>query len=313
MTRRVLVLGAGGFVGRHVMAGLPTAGFDVIAGVRGAAPPGIEARRLEATDQTSLRAALDGVTDIVNCVAAAPGAMTQATQALCEVARERRIVHLSSMAVYGAATGLVNEEASLPGGGPYADGKVASEGILRQHAANGGQAVILRPGCIHGPGSEQWTARPARLLRQGRLGDLGVAGDGFCNLTAVADLVAAIAAALERSEISGAAFNIADPEPGRWNDYFLHLALAIGATPLRRLPDWQMKLDKLAAFPLKAAEIMGGKLRIRFPDPIPPSLWRVFAQEIRLDHRRADAELGFLRQAPKATLAEAAEWFLRAA
>ena len=311
MMRKALILGAGGFVGRHVLAGLPAHGIAAVAGVRGAAQPGVEARRLDATDAASLREALEGITDIVNCVAAAPEAMVQGTRALCEAAGDRRIVHLSSMAVYGGATGLVDENAPLAGGSPYADSKIASEGLLRRHVASGGQAVVLRPGCIHGPGSAQWTARPARLLRQRRLGDLGAAGDGFCNLTAVKDLVAAIAAALERPEVNGAAFNVSDPEPGRWNDYFLRLALAIGATPVRRLPGWQMKLDKLAAFPLKAAELLGRKAGIGVPDPVPPSLWRAFSQEIVLDHRRTDAALGFARQPPEEALAEAAEWFLR--
>ncbi|MDB5413665.1 MAG: dependent epimerase/dehydratase family protein [Rubritepida sp.] len=312
MIRNVLVLGAGGFVGRHVLAGLPAAGFGAIAGLRSAErQAGTQVRLLDATDAASLGLALDGVTDIVNCVAAAPEAMLQATRVLCSLAGQRRIVHLSSMAVYGDKTGLVDEGVPLVAGGSYAESKVASEAILREHVAAGGQAVLLRPGCIHGPGSAQWTTRPARLLRQGRLGDLGAAGDGICNLTSVADLVEAVVAALERPEVNGAAFNISDPQPGDWNGYFLRLALAIGATPLRRLPGWQMKADKLAAFPLKAAEIVGRRLRLSVPEPIPASLWRLFRQDITLDHRRCDAALGIRRQAPEVALAEAAAWFLR--
>ena len=142
-------------------------------------------------------------------------------------------------------------------------------------------------------------------------GDLAGAGDGICNLTSIADLVAAIAAALARPEVRGDAFNISDAAPARWNGYFLSLAKAIGATPIRRLPGWQIKAEKLAAYPLKAGEILGRKLRLRLPDPIPPSLWGVFGQEITLDHRRADAALGFARQPPEVALAEAAGWFLR--
>jgi nucleoside-diphosphate-sugar epimerase len=271
-------------------------------------PAGIEIRRLNATDAASLAAALEGITDIVNCVAAAPEAMLAGVRALCEVAGTRRIIQLSSMAVYGDATGLVDEDAPLTPNSPYAESKVTAEALIRAHVAAGGEAVLLRPGCIHGPGSVQWTARPARLLRQGRLGDLAAAGDGICNLTSVADLVAAIIAALERPEVNGATFNISDPAPGDWNGYFLDLAVAIGATPLHRLPGLQVKIEKLAAFPLKAMEILGRKIRLCTPDPIPPSLWRVFSQDITLDPRRADAHLGFMRQAPEVALAEAAAW-----
>ena len=311
MTRKVLILGAGGFVGRHVLAGLPAPGFPVVAGLRRDGPAGVEARQLDATDAASLKAALEGITDIVNCVAAAPDAMVAGIRALCAVAGTRRIIQLSSMAVYGDATGLVGEDAPLTGSGGYAESKVAAEALLRDHVAGGGEAVLLRPGCIHGPGSEQWTARPARLLRQGRLGDLAAAGDGICNLTSVADLVAAIVAALQRPEVNGAAFNISDPAPGDWNSYFRHLALAIGATPIHRLPGWQMKLEKLAAIPLKVGEILGRKARMRTPDPIPPSLWRLFGQDITLDHRRADAALGFARQSPDEALTQAAQWVER--
>lgn len=311
MTRKILILGAGGFVGRHVLAGLPAAGCTVVAGTRRPLPGPVEQRQLDATDQAALAAALEGITDIVNCVAARPEDMLAGVRALCAVAGSRRIIQLSSMAVYGAATGLVGEDAPLAPLGGYAESKAAAEGLLRAHVQAGGDVVTLRPGCIHGPGSEQWTARPARLLRHGRLGDLAAAGDGICNLTSIADLVAAIQVALERPGLKGAAFNISDPGPASWNGYFLKLAKAIGATPVRRLPGWQIKIEKLAAYPLKVGEILGGKLRIRTPDPIPPSLWGVFGQEITLDHRRADAELAFARQAPEAALAEAAGWFLR--
>jgi nucleoside-diphosphate-sugar epimerase len=314
----ILVLGAGGFIGRHMTAGLSAAGLKVLAGVRrpGNLPAGTEARALDATDPASLRTALQGVGAVVNCVAAAPEAMIQATRALAEAAGPRRIVHLSSMAVYGAATGLAEEDAPLAPEGDYGESKAESERILRAHAASGGDVLMLRPGCVHGPGSEGWTARPARLLRAGRLGDLGPAGDGICNLTAVADLVAATLAALhlpaDHPATTGGSFNISDPNPGDWNAYFLHLARAIGATPLRRLPHWRIRAEGLAAFPLKALEIAGRKARLRTPDPIPPSLLRLFRQDITLDHRRADATLHFPRTPPEVALAEAAAWFLRA-
>lgn len=313
----ILVLGAGGFIGRHMTAGLSEAGLKVLAGIRrpGGLPAGVEARRLDATDPASLRTALDGVGAVVNCVAAEPAAMVEATRALAAAAGPRRIVHLSSMAVYGAATGLVEENAPLTPEGAYGESKAESERLLRAHAASGAAVTILRPGCVHGPGSEGWTARPARLLRAGRLGDLGPDGDGICNLTAVADLVAATLAALRLPEGSeatrGEPFNISDPNPGDWNAYFLHLARAIGATPLRRLPSWQLRAEGLAAYPLKVLEIAGRKARLRTPDPMPPSLLRLFRQDITLDHRRADAALGFPRTPPEAALSEGAAWFLR--
>ncbi|MBU8544869.1 MULTISPECIES: NAD-dependent epimerase/dehydratase family protein [Roseomonadaceae] len=318
MDDQILILGAGGFIGRHMLAGLSRAGFAVVAGTRRplAAPasttgatPAFEWRAVDAGDPASLRAALAGVRAVVNCVATEPAAMAAATRHLAAEAGSRRIVHLSSMAVYGAATGLVDEDAPLTPQGAYGESKAESERLLTAHAKAGGEVVMLRPGCVHGPGSESWTARPGRLLRAGRLGDLGPGGDGICNLTAVDDLVAATAAALRLPAAPGLVFNISDPAPGDWNSYFLALAQAIGATPLRRIAGRQMTIEKLAAYPLKVLEIAGRKARLRMPDPIPPSLQRVFQQDITLDHRRADAGLGFARTPPAAALAAAAAWF----
>ena len=59
-----------------------------------------------------LAAALPQAAMVVNCVAVRPRTIVAVTQALCEAARRNpplRIVHLSSMAVYGAATGVVDE------------------------------------------------------------------------------------------------------------------------------------------------------------------------------------------------------------
>jgi nucleoside-diphosphate-sugar epimerase len=234
--------------------------------------------------------------------------MLAATRLVCAVAESRRVVHLSSMAVYGAATGRVDETHGLAPVGDYAVSKAQSEALLRDHVAAGGNAVILRPGCVHGPGSEQWTGRIARLLRAGRLGDLGPDGDGICNLTAAADLATAVAVAVCKPGINGEAFNVSDREPDRWNAYFKRLAVAIGATPLPHIPHWQLRAEKLLAYPLKAGEVAARKVKLRTPDPIPPSLLRVFTQEITLDHRKADRMLGFPRTPPNVALQSAVQW-----
>ncbi len=313
MTDTILVLGAGGFIGGHAVAAIRAAGMVPVAGVRraGTGPAGVQARAVDATDRGSVEAAMDGVSAVLNATAGAPEAMLRAARAVMAAAGSRRVVHLSSMAVYGDATGTVAEDAPMTPVGDYGEGKAAAERAVRAHLAGGGDAVVLRPGIVHGPGSEGWTARPARLLRAGRLGDLGPVGDGVCNLTSAADLGAAIVAALRVEGARGGAFNVSDPAPGTWNDYFRDLAIAIGATPVRRLPGWRMRAEGLAAYPLKAAEIIGWKARVRTPDVIPPSLIRTFGQEIALDPTRADAVLGFPRTPPDRALADAAGWFVR--
>ena len=310
----VVVLGANGFVGSHLVRALAqTTDLRPVGLVRSAAanlPSGVERRRIDATQVAALRPALAGANYAVNCIAGSPDAMVAATQALCEVANETglRVVHLSSMAVYGEATGLVGESHALdPSGGGYAQAKVESERIVAACA----NSVILRPGCVHGPGSQQWTGRIGRLLRQHRIGDLGVAGDGYCNLTFVADLVNAILSALDQPAAGGGVFNVSDPDPGTWNDYFRQLALAIGAVPVRRISGRWLRLESKLAAPLKLVQLAAARVPapLPVPDAIAPSLARLWRQDIVLDHHRADAGLGFTRTDPAQAIAQAAAWF----
>ncbi len=316
----VVVVGANGFVGRRVVQSLhATEGLRPIIAARKAAPAAageIEQRVCDAADPASMAAALNGASYAVNCVAGDADTMVTATRNLCAAARAaglRRIVHLSSMAVYGPATGLVNEAAPLDTrAGWYAEAKVACEALMRDFTQAGGDAVILRPGCIHGPRSEQWTGRIGRLLRRHRVGDLGAAGDGLCNLVHIDDVAAAVVAAIQRPGIAGEAFNLGDRDPGTWNSYFMRFAQAIGATPVRRISGRWLKIEtKLLAPLLKVGQIAGGRVGLGqlAADPLPGSLLSLWQQDIQLDHRKADDYLGFARTPPDAALASAAAWF----
>ena len=103
-----------------------------------------------------------------------------------------------------SATGTVREDhAPVAPVSGYGQAKIECERIVRKYVDDGGDAVILRPTCVFGPGSPQWTNRLVRLLRARRIGDLGVAGDGICNLAFIDDLVAAIIAAMDAPGLSG--------------------------------------------------------------------------------------------------------------
>jgi nucleoside-diphosphate-sugar epimerase len=198
---------------------------------------------------------------------------------------------LSSMAVYGPAEGSIRESAPLAGTDPYARAKIATEQCAAGYAA----AVILRPGIVYGPGGPQWTRRIARWLFARRLGDLGAAGDGCCNLLYIDDLVKAITQSLRLADVEGRAFNLAMAQPPTWNDYFIRFARALGAVPVARIGRRRLQLEtKLLAPPLKIAEILcarAGLRASRLPEPIPPSLLRLCRQEIRLDVGAAEESL----------------------
>jgi 2-alkyl-3-oxoalkanoate reductase len=281
---RVLVLGAGGFLGRRLVAALAASGWATpVAGVR-RRRGGAAERVLDATDAAQLAGALEGMDAVVNCVSGDPATIVEGAQALFAGPARLRIVHLSSMAVYGDAIGRVDEDAPLAGSDGYAGAKVEAEQLAR---ARGGVAV-LRPGCIYGGGSPQWSRRIADLLRARRIGDLGANGDGCSNIVHVDDVVAAILALLRRPADEVIVLNLAMTDAPDWNDYFLAFARTLGAVPVARIPDWRLKAETFAAVPLKLAE----RSRLPVPAAIPPSLARLWRQDIRLDTARANAVLG---------------------
>ncbi|MEJ6022324.1 NAD-dependent epimerase/dehydratase family protein [Ramlibacter sp. PS4R-6] len=289
---KVLVLGGTGYIGARLAALLEQAG---------GATPVVASRRsgIDTTDLDSMARALQGMDAVVNCVAGSAEAIAQGARVLVQAAERSgrpRIVHLSTMSVYGALEGEVTEASPRdPSIGWYAKAKCEAEDIIADYE---GEAVMLRPGCVWGPGSELWVGRIGRLLRAGRLGDLGAAGDGWSNLVAVDDVCQAVIASLRIAATPGTprVFNLAAPDSPRWNDYFTDLALAIGATPVPRLSARRVKLDaKLLGPPLKVAEIVlkkAGRATKALPDPLPPGLLGVFERHLHLRGELAQRELG---------------------
>ena len=206
------MLGAGGFIGRRVVAALAATDWAVpIAAIhRGAPPRDVDSVRLDATRRDELAPALARADGIVSCVAGDPATIVGAARALFEAAaalpRPPRVVHLSSMAVYGAASGVVDESAPLRGDlSPYAAAKVEAEALARSCPS----VVHLRPGLVYGPASREWSDYVGRWLAARRLGDLGAAGRGCCDLVYVEDVAAAVLRALRQPDIDGQAFNLA--------------------------------------------------------------------------------------------------------
>jgi nucleoside-diphosphate-sugar epimerase len=248
---------------------------------------------------------------VVNCIAGSAAAIVATARSLFAAARSAprtpRVIHLSSMAVYGSAVGRVDETAQLSGeNGAYAAAKVEAEDL----AASCSGTVILRPGCVYGPGSVQWSERIARWLTTHRIGDLGAAGDGICNLVHVDDVVAAILAGLQLPRVAGHAFNLGSPAPPTWNEYFLSFARMLGAVPLSRISRRRLALEtKVLAPPLKFAEMAAGLMRLpkaTVPPPLPASLLRSWGQDITLDVCKAEQLLHIAWTPAEAGLRETA-------
>jgi hypothetical protein len=134
---------------------------------------------------------------------------------------------------------------------------------------------------------------------------------------AVDDVCAAAVAALRIDTAPGLprVFNLAAPDSPRWNDYFVDLALAIGATPVARLSARRVKLDaRLLGPPLKVAEILlkkAGRATQAVPDALPPGLLGVFERHLHLRGELAARELQVAYTPYERVLRESAAWFLQ--
>ncbi|WP_323029033.1 NAD-dependent epimerase/dehydratase family protein [Castellaniella defragrans] len=303
MTSRILILGAKGYVGARLLRRLAdTDGLEAVGAGR-SRPAGAPASflTLDATDAEALRSALStGFDAVVNCVGGPPAVIAGGARALAQALGSpgcaAHLIHFSSMAVYGSVRGEVDESCPLNGDvSAYARAKVQAEQALRGTRA----ATILRPGCIYGPGSPQWTERIGAWLRAGRIGDLGPLGDGCSNLVYIDDVCQAVQAALRAPAAGCRAYNLAMPDSPSWNLYFERYARHLGHVPLRRIGARRLRLEtRLLAPALKIAELAGRRLGVRgLPAPLPPSLLRLWGQDIRLDSRRASQAWG-LRWTP---------------
>ena len=261
---RVLVTGAGGFVGAWLCEAFYLSGWaSVRAGVgrwtsavRIARFP-LEIVPCNVLDAAQLDAALAGVDSVVHCARSYdPRVTIEGTRLLLARARAagvRRVVYLSSVAVYGEAPGRVDETAVAHGIlTPYAESKREAEALCRAAAAEGLETVILRPTLIYGPFGETWTIGYATRLASGRWKTLGPAGEGRCNLLYVGDLIRAIQGALTAPVEPGRAFNVNGPEIPTWNDYFERFNALLTGRPLAAAGARRSQLEMLASKPVRA-------------------------------------------------------------
>jgi uncharacterized protein YbjT (DUF2867 family) len=253
----ILVTGANGFVGGHVVRELVAAGNRVRALVRStkgaAALEGVECELVsgDVTDQTSIAAAVDGCEAVVHLVAIIHGRPAAFERVIAggaanvvEAARAagvRRLVHMSALGVSEETKDTV----------PYYRAKWAAEQTV---SGSGLPHAILRPSFVFGPDGG---ALP-RFVRIARLTPVTpVVGSGLQRLQPiwVDDLARAVRRALEHDGGFGPSppagepqmlFELGGPDIVDWNELWERIKAALGTRrPAIHLPAWLLRPQAL--------------------------------------------------------------------
>ncbi|BCP51456.1 hypothetical protein K32_00730 [Kaistia sp. 32K] len=296
--RTVLVTGAAGFIGSVAARDLAAVGFAVRAGIRrtqpATLPPGAVAVPCDLANPAATRAAVAGAQVVVHAAYGDERAMVSECRnllAAMSAARVPSLIYLSSIAVYGERTGIVDETMGAAGSpGAYGDGKIACEAFVRawaqDPAAPERRVLILRPGIVYGTGSVFWTDKLAERIRAGAWGDFGPAASGPAALVHVDDVAAMVAMAARWIALAPhewpavTTLNVVGPETPSWNVYFSALAERLGARPLRRLGGLRLGFRQSLAVPAKICR------RLRLPlfrraalAPTPPEM-AIFGRDV---------------------------------
>jgi UDP-glucose 4-epimerase len=289
MGERVLVTGASGFVGRHLVRALAGEGYQLRAVSRGPVPdkPGVEQVTIgdlgSAIDWRPLLAGVDHVVHGAG-LAHADGEIAEEryrlvnTQATLDLARAaqaagiRRFVFLSSIR---AQSGPISErplsEADKPAPtDAYGRSKLAAEQGLVQLDLDW---VALRPVLVYGEGVK---ANMAALLRLARL-PLPLPLGGLSaqrSLLAIENLCGAVAFALSEACPPRRSYIVADPEPLSVAGMLAAMRAGLGRGPgLIAVPPAMLRLAAWLAGRSSAYERLAGGL-VASPAALLSAGWR---------------------------------------
>lgn len=306
---KVLVTGAGGFLGRFLVQRLLTYSHAVRAMVRPAATfqpwaGDVEVFRADLRNSHNLGEAFDGIDVVVHLAAATSGnedmqfsSSVIATERFLEVmARSavKRLVFISSLVVYDwqRAIGTMDEDTPLIrdvyGMGAYPIAKVWQERVVEKFAkANSCGLTIMRPGFI-------WGLDHAIIGGMGRrMGPFNVMLGPLTRLplTYVENCADCIAAAVDNPGASGQVFNVIDDDNVRVWRYASEYSAGVGQ---RRFPlpiPYRVGLG-LALLANWMSRMLFGK-KGRLPSLLVPRRYEAQFKPIRFSTRKLRDTLGW--------------------
>lgn len=237
----IAILGASGFVGGTLAESLIQDGVSVRCLIHSAgnawrlARHGIDLRLVDLMDPSSIRNALEGCDQIVNCSRGGGQVMIEGMKNLMNVSvqlRPEKFVHISSVAVYGNAFDsprISETHPTNPEPGSYGWKKLKQDEMLSRACRKGLNAVSLCPPNISGPYSMFWEEICGAI----RTGTLALVEDGClpCPLVDVFNLVHAIRVALDSEIRDGRRLFVCDSPVQDWRSVAEALAGLLGIVP----------------------------------------------------------------------------------
>ena len=310
MTERVaLVTGATGAVGPSVVRACQAAGYSVRtlsvdAADHDVLPSGVDARVGDVCDSQTVRSAVAGVELIVHLAALlhqfqnvagldreyervnVGGSENVVRAAIAEGVR--RVVSLSTIAVYGPTLGqLVDEDTPAHPDTVYAQTKLAAEQAVLS-ATSGGKPIgtVLRAAAVYGSRVKGNYRRLALAIARRRFVPLG---PGLNRRTVVhdRDLASAAVLAAAHPAAAGAVFNVSDGHVHTLADIIGAIYRALG----RRPPRFWVPLVALRA----ATSLSENTARlVGLHPPITKSLLEKYAEDVAVDATLIQRRLGFV-------------------
>jgi nucleoside-diphosphate-sugar epimerase len=320
---RVLIIGASGFIGRHLLIALQERGDRVRALVRNASNlvgvklgDNCEVLVGDYRDQTVMEKALGGVEVVFHLAVAHSNSLkgyiqsdVEPTKRLVDMCRERKIkrfVYTGTIdSVYlGPGAGLVKEadgiDRRIERRNNYAHSKAMSERYLNDlHKSEGFPVVIVRPAIVLGAGGPVDHLGIAEWFGLGHCAFWGK-GENTLPIVLVDDVVRGLISAMDAKGIEGKTYNLSARPCLTARDYVAEVESVLGSS-IRSGPS--------SAFRRYLGDMMKWvvKLVARHPDASRiPSVrdWKCRQQHATFDTSQAEQDLGFKPQNDRAVIVE---------
>jgi nucleoside-diphosphate-sugar epimerase len=260
-TNRVLIVGGGGFLGRHIVAQLQAAGAAArVFGRRDypdLAAQGVETFRGDLADTDALTRAMTDTDAVFHCAAkvgigrrrelydAINAQGTANVIAACRAARVKKLIYTGTPSVVFNDHDIIDGDETLPYARKnltaYVSSKITAEKSVLAACDETLRCCALRPHLIWGPGDTNLIPRLIERARHGRLMQIG-AGKNLISVSYVENTAAAHLAAwraLDRREVAGRVYFVNEPEPVNCWDFIRQLLATLNLPPIKsRLPYW---------------------------------------------------------------------------